>query len=179
MADAPISAVEYDIIFAGGMFIHYPIFTHALFDAYVIKGGTTACVTAGRLAKAKPSLKILVLEAGPHTKGSIDHLQPGRFIKHIAPGSNTTTLHVSNPSDAMAGRKLFVHTGRCVGGGSAVNWLMYNRSSASDYDDWETEHGNPGWGSKEIIPLLQKVCQSYLFQYQRMLTCILRQKRMV
>ncbi|KAF5310605.1 hypothetical protein D9619_007763 [Psilocybe cf. subviscida] len=136
MADAPISAVEYDIIFAGG--------------------GTTACVTAGRLAKANPSLKILVLEAGPHTKGSIDHLQPGRFIKHIAPGSNTTTLHVSNPSDAMAGRKLFVHTGRCVGGGSAVNWLMYNRSSASDYDDWETEHGNPGWGSKEIIPLLQK-----------------------
>ena len=122
-----------------------------------IQGGTTACVTAGRLAKADPSPKILVLEAGPHTKDKIDHVQPGQFIRHIAPGSNTTTLHVGKPSDAVGGRNISVHTARCVGGGSAVNWLMYNRASASDYDDWEIEHDNPGWGSKEIIPLLQKV----------------------
>ncbi|KAF8955191.1 GMC oxidoreductase-domain-containing protein [Flammula alnicola] len=136
MSDAPLSQNEYDIIFAGG--------------------GTAGCVTAGRLAKADPSLKILVLEAGPHTKDMIDHIQPGRYIRHIAPGSNTTTLHVSKPSDAVGGRNIFVHTARCVGGGSAVNWLMYNRASASDYDDWETEHNNPGWGSKEIISLLRK-----------------------
>ena len=123
----------------------------------IYKGGATACVIAGRLAQADPSLKILVLEAGPHTKDKIDHVQPGRYLKHLAPGSNTTTLHVSKPSEAIGGRNSYVHTGRCVGGGSAINWTMYNRAAASDYDDWEIEHDNPGWGSKKLIPLLQKV----------------------
>jgi alcohol oxidase len=35
---------------------------------------------------------------------------------------------------------------------------MYTRASASDYDDWKTVYENPGWGSKDLIPLLKKVC---------------------
>jgi hypothetical protein len=35
--------------------------------------------------------------------------------------------------------------------------MMYTRASASDYDDWEKVHENPGWGSDELIPLLRKV----------------------
>jgi alcohol oxidase len=35
--------------------------------------------------------------------------------------------------------------------------MMYTRPAASDYDDWETVYKNPGWGSKELIPLLKKV----------------------
>jgi alcohol oxidase len=34
---------------------------------------------------------------------------------------------------------------------------MYTRASASDYDDWENVHKNPGWGSNDLIPLLKKV----------------------
>ena len=37
--------------------------------------------------------------------------------------------------------------------------MMYTRPSASDYDDWETMYRNPGWGSKDLIPLLRKVCE--------------------
>jgi alcohol oxidase len=33
---------------------------------------------------------------------------------------------------------------------------MYTRASASDYDDWKTVYENPGWGSKDLIPLLKK-----------------------
>ena len=35
--------------------------------------------------------------------------------------------------------------------------MMYTRASASDYDDWEKVHENPGWGSNDLIPLLRKV----------------------
>jgi alcohol oxidase len=35
--------------------------------------------------------------------------------------------------------------------------MMYTRASASDYDDWENVHENPGWGSNDLIPLLKKV----------------------
>ncbi len=35
--------------------------------------------------------------------------------------------------------------------------MLYNRPAASDFDGWETDFGNEGWGSKDLIPLLQKV----------------------
>lgn len=37
--------------------------------------------------------------------------------------------------------------------------MMYTRASASDYDDWERLYANPGWGSKDLLPLLEKVCR--------------------
>ncbi|KDR68518.1 hypothetical protein GALMADRAFT_256740 [Galerina marginata CBS 339.88] len=96
-----VQNVVYDIIFAGG--------------------GTSACITAGRLAAADPTLKILC-----------------------------------QPSEALLGRSPLVPSGRAVGGGSNVNFVVYTRASASDYDDWETKYGNKGWSSKHIIPLLKK-----------------------
>ncbi|CAE6461208.1 unnamed protein product [Rhizoctonia solani] len=43
--------------------------------------------------------------------------------------------------------------GGVLGGGSSINFMMYSRGAASDYDDWDT----PGWGSKDLMPLLQKI----------------------
>ena len=37
--------------------------------------------------------------------------------------------------------------------------MMYTRAAASDYDDWESVYDNPGWGSKDLIPLIKKVCR--------------------
>ncbi|KAI9572089.1 hypothetical protein HD554DRAFT_2168342 [Boletus coccyginus] len=69
---------EYDVIFAGG--------------------GTTACVVAGRLAAADPLLKILVLEAGPHTKDGPCCVEPSRCIQHWEPGDPFMSFHVAEPS---------------------------------------------------------------------------------
>ncbi|KAK7032266.1 hypothetical protein VNI00_013225 [Paramarasmius palmivorus] len=118
--------------------------------------GTAACVTAGRLAAADPSLKILLLEAGPHVRDLAKHIQPGRYFNNLAISEqNLFTFHIGKPSKALNGRSAVVPTGRCVGGGSSVNFVMYTRASASDYDDWEKQ-GNPGWGSKVLIPLSNK-----------------------
>ncbi|KAF8071781.1 GMC oxidoreductase-domain-containing protein [Lyophyllum atratum] len=126
----------YDIIFAGG--------------------GASACVTAGRLAMADPSLKILILEAGPLTQEMPDHIQPALYFSNLILPAETFTLHASKPSPSLAGRSVIVPTGRCLGGGSSVNFAMYTRAAASDYDDWESVYSNPGWGSKHLIPLLKK-----------------------
>ncbi|KAL1726098.1 alcohol oxidase-like protein [Schizophyllum commune] len=123
---------DYDIIFAGA--------------------GTAACVAAGRLAAADPSLRILLLEAGPHTIGLEAHVEPYRFVTHLAPQSATVTPCVSSPAPAVANRSIVVPVGHCVGGGSSVNFMMYTRAAASDYDDW----GAPGWTIKELLPLLKK-----------------------
>ncbi|KAI0294584.1 alcohol oxidase-like protein [Russula brevipes] len=126
------------------------------YDIIIAGGGTAGCVVAGRLAAADPDLRILILEAGPETHNNPAHTQPFRFPSHLAPGSRTTRVHTSRPSAALGGRSAAVPCGQCLGGGSSVNHMIYTRASASDYDDWETVHENPGWGSKELIPLLRK-----------------------
>ncbi|KAJ7187780.1 GMC oxidoreductase-domain-containing protein [Mycena filopes] len=127
---------QYDIIFAGG--------------------GASASIIAGTLAAAAPTLKILVLEGGPTTFEKFEHIQPARYFSHLSPFSTTEQFVVSNPSDAVNGRSIVIPIGKCIGGGSSVNFMLYNRASASDYDDWEVEYQNPGWSSKVLIPLLQK-----------------------
>lgn len=129
---------------------------NAPYDIIFAGGGASACVTAGRLAKADPTLKILILEAGPLTQEMPDHIQPARYFSNLVLPSETFTWHASKPSPSLAGRSVVVPTGRCLGGGSSVNFAMYTRAAASDYDDWESVYNNPGWGSRHLIPLLMK-----------------------
>ncbi|KAG2153874.1 GMC oxidoreductase-domain-containing protein [Suillus clintonianus] len=133
---------EFDIIFAGG--------------------GTTACVVAGRLAAYDPSLRILILEAGQHTLNKDAHVQPYQFPFHQAPTSTTVTFNIANPSSRLNGRGPIVCCGRCVGGGSCVNFMVYTRAAASDYDDW----GVDGWESENLIPLMKKI-ETYEVQPDR------------
>ncbi|KAK0500276.1 GMC oxidoreductase-domain-containing protein [Armillaria luteobubalina] len=135
MTSTAADGEQYDILFAGG--------------------GTCGCVAAGRLAAADPSLRILVLEAGPHIRDAQAHTQPARYFNNLALGKETFTFHVGKPSKSIAGRSPIVPSGKCVGGGSGVNFVMYTRASASDYDDWKN-FGNPGWGSDDLIPLASK-----------------------
>ncbi|KAF7316772.1 GMC-OxRdtase-N domain-containing protein [Mycena chlorophos] len=131
-------------------------------DVIFAGGGTTACVVAGRLAAADPSLKILarrfrvrIIEAGKHSQDVKTHVQPARFLANLKSGGDSFTFHVAQPSNALDGRQCIVPAGKVVGGGSCVNFMMYTRCSESDMDDWENL-GNPGWGSKDLIPLANK-----------------------
>ncbi|KAJ6519466.1 GMC oxidoreductase-domain-containing protein [Mycena sanguinolenta] len=126
------------------------------FDLIFAGAGAAGCLIAGRLASADPSLRILILESGEDTRGLAAYVQPARYLSHLAPTSTTVTFNVSKPSQNLDGRSLVSPSARCVGGGSSVNFAMYTRAAASDYDDWETIYGNRGWGSKDLIPLLQK-----------------------
>ncbi|KAG8212846.1 hypothetical protein J3R82DRAFT_11163 [Butyriboletus roseoflavus] len=126
-------SLDFDVIFAGGEFI----------------GGTTACVVAGRLAAADPSLKILIVESGQHSRDLPIHVHPCRYIENIALKTTTISFHVGKPSTHLDGRVPVFQSGRAVGGGSAVNFMMYVRGAASDYDNWEAL-GNKGWGFNQL-----------------------------
>ncbi|KAG2364391.1 GMC oxidoreductase-domain-containing protein [Suillus spraguei] len=127
--------------------------SHPEFDIIFAGGGTTACVVAGRLAAYNPSLKILILEAGQHTLDKPIHVQPYQYPFNQAPTSTTVTFHIGNPSPHLNGRAPIVVCGRCVGGTSCVNAMVYTRAPASDYDDW----GVDGWESENLIPLMKKL----------------------
>ncbi|KAF9036278.1 alcohol oxidase-like protein [Panaeolus papilionaceus] len=135
MTDNP----AYDIIFAGG--------------------GPCSCIAASRLLEADSNLKILIIEYGAHTHNVPHHVQPARAVRML---SNNTVFHfhLGKPSPALGGRAPSVSSGKALGGGSSVNLMAYTRASASDYDDWENVHGNKGWGSDYLIPLIRKA-ESY------------------
>lgn len=124
---------EVDIIFAGG--------------------GTVACVAAGRLAAANPGLEILLVEQGPNNLNEPTVITPALYMSHLVPDSKTALFWQGNKSAALNGRSPVVPTGGTLGGGSSINFLMYTRASASDFDDWKTE----GWSSKDMLPLLRKL----------------------
>ncbi|KAH7888383.1 GMC oxidoreductase-domain-containing protein [Phlebopus sp. FC_14] len=126
------------------------------FDIVFAGGGTAACVIAGRLAAVDPSLKILVVESGLHSRDNPIHVQPCKFIENLAPTSTTVSFHVGKPSEHLGGRSPIVPCGRVVGGGSAVNFMVYVRGAASDYDDW-ARFGNEGWSAADLLPLIKKI----------------------
>ncbi|KAG1799809.1 uncharacterized protein HD556DRAFT_1439462 [Suillus plorans] len=132
------------------------------FDIVFAGGGATACVVAGRLAAYDPSLRILILEAGQHTLNKPIHVQPYQYPLNSVPTSTTVTFHMGNPSPRLNGRAPIVPSGRCVGGGSCVNFMAYTRAPASDYDDW----GVDGWESENLIPLMKKL-ETYEVQSDR------------
>ncbi|KAF9036216.1 GMC oxidoreductase-domain-containing protein [Panaeolus papilionaceus] len=133
-SSTPQSA-QYDIIFAGG--------------------GPCACIAASRLLESNPDLKILIIEYGSHVKNEARHIQPGQYMRMQA-DQEVLHFHVGKSSVSLAGRSPIVPTGKAVGGASVVNFMMYTRPPASDYDDWETVYGNRGWGSDSLIPLAKK-----------------------
>ncbi|KAH7337542.1 GMC oxidoreductase-domain-containing protein [Rhizoctonia solani] len=122
-------------------------------DIIFVGGGTSACVAAGRLAAANPEVNILLIEQGPNNLNEPAVVTPALFLSHCAPNSKTALYWMSSKSPATNNRVSRIATGGILGGGSSINFLMYSRGAASDYDDWDT----PGWGSKDLIPLLQKI----------------------
>jgi alcohol oxidase len=116
-------------------------------------GGTAACVAAGRLAVADPSLSILLVEGGKNNYNDPTVVNPAMYLAHLAPGSQTALFYESNPEEALNGRKAIVPCGGILGGGSSINFMMYTRAQGVDFDDWETK----GWTAKDLLPLMKRV----------------------
>lgn len=72
MSNYDESVGDVDIIFAGG--------------------GTAACVAAGRLAKANPDLKILLVEGGATNFNNPTVVNPAVYLSHLAPDSKSALV---------------------------------------------------------------------------------------
>jgi choline dehydrogenase-like flavoprotein len=52
----------------------------------------------------------------------------------------------------LNGRKGYQPRGKCLGGSSAINAMVYIRGHRQDYDDWAAL-GNTGWSYDEGLAL--------------------------
>lgn len=123
-----------------------------IYDYVVVGGGSAGCVVAGQLARELPEAKILVLEAGDHAEQNSETLRSDGYGRAFANDRLMWARH-SLPQPALGGRRIYLGTGRGVGGSAGVNAMVYLRGAQSDFDGWNIE----GWRWKDVVPEFEAI----------------------
>lgn len=123
------------------------------FDYIVVGAGSSGAVLAGRLSE-DPSVKVLLLEAGPPDRSFWIHLPIG-YGKTMWDKKINWCYH-TDPDPNMNGRQIYWPRGKTLGGSSSINGLIYIRGQREDYDHWSNALGLKGWSYDECLPYFIK-----------------------
>ncbi|MBA3517089.1 MAG: GMC family oxidoreductase N-terminal domain-containing protein [Rhizobiales bacterium] len=120
------------------------------YDYVIAGGGSAGCVVASRLV-AEFSARVLLLEAGGAKPSRLLGM-PAGYMKYLA-RDTYLTMHKSVPQPQLDGRAPIIPQAKLLGGGSAVNAMVYIRGQAEDYDGWDRALGQgSGWGFRDLLP---------------------------
>ena len=122
------------------------------YDYIIIGAGTAGCILTNRLS-ADPSKKVLLLEAGGKDN-SIWMKVPVGFQKLLNNPKHNWCFQ-TEPEENVDGRSLPIPRGKCLGGSSSINGMIYIRGQALDYNIW-AQLGNRGWSFEDILPYFKK-----------------------
>ncbi len=61
----------------------------------------------------------------------------------------------TEPDPGMNQRKIYWPRGKCLGGSSSINGLIFIRGQKEDYDGWK-DRGNTGWGWDDVLPYFKR-----------------------
>ncbi|MCC7462894.1 MAG: GMC family oxidoreductase N-terminal domain-containing protein [Gammaproteobacteria bacterium] len=120
-------------------------------DIIVIGGGSAGCAMAARLADAGRS--VVLLEAGKSDARL--RLRIPALSYSVVSNAEYDWGYPGEPDPSIGGRADKWPAGRRLGGGSAVNGLIYVRGHAWDYDNWAAL-GATGWSAAEVWPYFRR-----------------------
>jgi alcohol oxidase len=98
----------------------------------------------------------MLIEGGANNRDDPWVYRPGIYVRNMQrDGINEKAKFYvdTNKSDHLRGRRSIVPCANILGGGSSINFQMYTRASASDWDDFKM----PGWTAKDLIPLMKRL----------------------
>jgi choline dehydrogenase len=121
-------------------------------DYIIIGGGSAGSVLANRLSE-NPAHRVTLLEAGGPSDGFMVKMPAGSF--KLVGNPDMDWMHVTEPDPSINDRKALWNAGKALGGGSAINGMVYIRGSKHDYDAWAASGCN-SWGWDEVLPYFLK-----------------------
>jgi choline dehydrogenase-like flavoprotein len=88
-------------------------------DYIFVGGGLTGCATTARLHQGNPSLKIIIIEAGPYASDN-PNVAPAMGSFALT-GSHLDWQYLSVPDVSTNERVHINNAGKVLGGGSTIN----------------------------------------------------------
>jgi choline dehydrogenase-like flavoprotein len=123
------------------------------YDYIIVGGGSAGCVLANRLS-ASGKHRVCLLEAGPEDRTPLIST-PGAFAYFMFSRKYNWMFDSEAKPDIRNGQPVFCPQGKTLGGGSAINAMVYIRGHRCDYDHWAAL-GNRGWGYDDLLPYFRK-----------------------
>ncbi len=122
------------------------------YDYIIIGAGSAGCAVARRLSD-DPNLRVLLLEAGGPSDGFWNRTPAGVAKLHKSEQVNWN--YTTEPVPGLNNRKIYWPAGKALGGGSAINGMVYIRGDRRDFDNW-AKQGNPGWAWDDVLPYFKR-----------------------
>lgn len=123
----------------------------------LVGGGISGCVVAGRLSE---KYSVLLLEAGGKPDDKFDI--PAKVFSNLGKSPDHSKVYTSIPQENAS--RLAPHNGKMayiigskLGGGSAVNAMIYNRGSPHDYNNWANITNDPSWNYDNLLKYFKKM----------------------
>jgi choline dehydrogenase len=122
-----------------------------MYDYVIVGAGSAGCVLAHRLS-TDPSNRVLLLEAGGHDDSPLIHTPA---MMAFLPDSRYDWRYRTVPQAHCNMRRFAWPRGRTLGGSSSINYMIYVRGHAADYDQWR-RLGNEGWSYDDVLPIFKR-----------------------
>jgi choline dehydrogenase len=123
-----------------------------VYDYIIIGAGSAGCVLANRLSE-DPTVKVLLLEAGPRDWHPFIHMPAG--LAKLVGNKGVNWSYDTAPEPHLDNRRLWWPRGKVLGGSSSINAMCYIRGVAGDYDAWAA-NGAEGWSWNEALPYFKR-----------------------
>jgi choline dehydrogenase len=121
-------------------------------DLIVVGGGSAGLACATRLAQS--GLKVLLVEAGKDHRDI--RLSVPALMSNIVHRPAFDWMYKAEPDRSVGGRPDVWPAGKRLGGGSAINGMMFIRGHHWDYDHW-AQLGATGWDYESVLPYFKRL----------------------